>query len=287
MSRLRLAFVKSFQVFLAVLCWSSAVLAQTPSGDVVISASTSWPTGIYSVTSLTVQSGAVLAVGGGSTVTVANVVTVTENSSVVLQSINNSAQVAGAWVGAGVIVQAGSVQVDAGSSISANGQGYIQNQGPGRSQYSGGGGSYGGIGGNNNLDPTLVYGSAAMPVDLGSGSYGAGGGAIRLIVSGTLTVNGSISADGENVVPGGGGAGSGGSVYVTTGTLSGSGKFTAAGGSNTAPALSGAPSGGGGRLRCNTALRVALPTLRRQRHQAGRSQGPCGLRWYERHFSLR
>ncbi len=158
MSRLRSAFVTSLQFALAVFCMSTAVLAQAPSGDVVISANTTWPTTSYSVTSLTVQSGAVLTVGGGSTVTVANGITVSGNSSIVLQSINNTAQVNSVWAGAGVTLQAGSVQVDAGSSINADGQGYARNKGPGASIYSGQGGTYGGYGGNLAPDPTLLYG---------------------------------------------------------------------------------------------------------------------------------
>jgi hypothetical protein len=171
-----------------------------------------------------VQNGAVLTVGGASTLTVANGVTVTGNSSIVMQSKNNTAKVNGAWAGVGVTLKAGSVQVDAGSSIHADKQGYVSNAGPGYSSSASGGsgGSYGGVGGYN---PGPAYGSAALPTDLGSGGLSAqyagsnGGGALRLVVSGTLANNGTISANGEAVLPGQGGAGAGGSVYVTTGTL--------------------------------------------------------------------
>jgi hypothetical protein len=160
---------------------------------------------------------------------------VTGNSTILLQATNTTAQVNGMWQGAGVTLNAGSLQVDAGSSINADGQGYISDAGPGAT--SGEGGSYGGAGGDGYA--TSLYGAAAMPVDLGSGGSRAqyvgsnGGGAIRLIVSGTLTNNGTISANGEQVEPSRGAGGSGGSVYVTTGTLSGSGTFTANGGANT------------------------------------------------------
>ena len=59
---------------------------------------------------------------------------------------------------------------------------------------------------------------------------GAGGGLIRLAVSGTLTINGVISANGVN---GGvndyydqsqGGGGSGGSIWLTADTLAGTGE---------------------------------------------------------------
>jgi RHS repeat-associated protein len=212
-----------------------------------------WPTANYSVASLTVQSGAVLTIGGGSTVTVASGLVVAGNSSVVLQSINNSGKVNGVYAGAGVTIQADSVQVGSGSSINADGQGYLSSA---RFAEAGGasggsGGSYGGLGG---YSPGPTYGSATAPMDLGSGGAGAqyygsnGGGAIRLIVSGTLINNGIISANGQAVLPAQGGAGAGGSVYVTTATLAGSGTFAANGGSNTAPTLSGAAAGGGGRV---------------------------------------
>jgi RHS repeat-associated protein len=249
MFRLRSAVANILLICLGFLL-PVAVAAQGPTGDVIISTNTSWPTANYGVTSLTVKSGAVLTIGGGSSVTVANGIAVGGNSSIVLQATNTTTQVNGTWQGAGVTVQAASVQVDAGSSINADGQGYISDAGPG---FTGGaGGSYGGGGGGGFA--TTSYGSATTPVDLGSGGsnaqYGgsAGGGAIRLIVTGTLTLNGTISANGEKVEPSGGAAGSGGSVYVTTATLAGAGSFTANGGANTTPTLSGSPAGGGGRI---------------------------------------
>ncbi len=87
---------RTLQFLIAALSVSFAVLAQTPSGDVVISADTTWPSANYALTSLRVQSGAVLTVGGGSVVTVTNGIVVTGGSSVVLQSANNTAQVNGA-----------------------------------------------------------------------------------------------------------------------------------------------------------------------------------------------
>ena len=102
--------------------------------------------------------------------------------------------------------------------------------------------------------------TCALPisVDLGSGggdynvSTGVGGGAIRLIVTGTLTNNGIISANGASAT-GSGDGGAGGSVYVTTSTLAGSGIFTANGGADTNNYGNG---GGGGRV----AIYYAGPT---------------------------
>ena len=148
------------------------------------------------------------------------------------------------------------MQVDAGSSINADGQGYVALAGPGAGTGTVNGGSYGGAGVAQAANTT--YGSASAPVDLGSGggvyksTAGAGGGAIRLSVTGTLTNNGVISANGAPVT-GAGGGGAGGSVYVTTATLAGSGVFTANGGANTNQSGTG---GGGGRV----AIYYAGPT---------------------------
>src|SRR5271154_5913681 len=251
--------LKSWKSALLILCVFVAsisalgptLVAQT--GNVVISTNTTWPTGSYNLTSLSVVNGAMLTIGGGSTVTVSGAVLVTANSNVVLQSINNTSQVNGTWQGAGVTLNAGSVQVDSGSSINADGQGYVASAGSGGAPAgSSAGGSYGGLGGTG-YGPTpasSIYGSNTMPTDLGSGGgsrccgaiAGTGGGAIRLIVSGTLTDNGVISANGGNLVGYQGGGGSGGSVWVTTAGLAGSGVFTANGGTG------GEAAGGGGRI---------------------------------------
>src|ERR1035437_8837673 len=256
MLKLRVASVlKNLCFGLAIVLLCANVLAQMPSGDVVITSSTVWPSGTYALNSLAVENGAVLTIGGGSTVTVTGAVLVQNSSSIVMASVNNSAQVNGTWQGAGVTLAAASIEVDAGSSINADGQGYVTQAGPGAGRAGAGdgyridGGSYGGAGGGANA--TATYGSATMPVDLGSGGDqyplygGAGGGAIRLLVTGTLTNNGVISANGAGAT-GGAGGGSGGSVYVTANALAGAGVFTANGGSNSTP--NSGDGGGGGRM---------------------------------------
>jgi hypothetical protein len=215
--------------------------------------------------SITVENAGTLTIGGGSAIAVTNTVTVTGNSTILLQGVNVSAQVSGQWQGQGVAITATNLQVDAGSTISANGQGYAGNScsgpgagpggGPLNCNNNGNGGSYGGQGGGPN--PGTTYGSALAPTALGSGGSGgyglyqgsgqglggAGGGSIRLVVSGTLTDNGTISANGSTATQNAGG-GSGGSIYVTAGTLAGSGIFTANGGVVAATATG----GGGGRI---------------------------------------
>ena len=118
-------------------------------------------------------------------------VTVTGNSNLVLQGLNTTAQVSGAWQGAGVTINAASIQVDSGSTINADGQGYVAGAGPGGATVnSSAGGSDGGLGGDGypNIAPGPIYGSLTAPTDLGSGGSarvtaevgGAGGGARSL-----------------------------------------------------------------------------------------------------------
>ncbi|MCY2987758.1 MAG: Ig-like domain-containing protein [Planctomycetota bacterium] len=154
----------------------------------------------------------------------------------------------------------GDLVVDAGGRITADAQGYSggvgggAGQGPGGgaavSYIAGAGGSYGGTGGYSS--DGRRYGSAAAPSDLGSGGGhnsdnnpagrgGNGGGAIRLIVAGALTVDGLVTANGENGVNSEQGGGSGGSIWITTGTLQGSGSLRADGGAG-----NGSGGGGGG-----------------------------------------
>ena len=157
------------------------------------------------------------------------------------------------------------VVVDAGGSICADGQGHTSGQGSGSgSSYSLGGTLYGtgaghaGYGGAVYTSPGgMIYGSSYQPTDYGSGGGGgaaispnapggSGGGVIKLTVTGALTVNGSISANGDAAqYPAGGG--SGGSVWLSVGTLAGSGEITADGGG----ASSASGGGGGGRLAVN------------------------------------
>ena len=199
------------------------------------------------------MTGAMLKIAGGSTVDIAASLTVTGDSVLLCESKNTTAQVGGEWVGEGVTINAGSVVVDAGSTISADGQGYTSQEGPGvgyEGWYDGGGASHGGIGAGD-VAGTTLYGSAIAPMDVGSGGGQQnalpgrpGGGAIRLDVTGTLQLEGEIRAQGDSATVRGG-AGSGGSIYVTAGSLAGDGSFRADGGNWSENRSSGA---GGGRI---------------------------------------
>ncbi|MCK5487919.1 MAG: hypothetical protein KAI86_16990, partial [Desulfobacterales bacterium] len=104
----------------------------------------------------------------------------------------------------------------------------------------------------------VSYGSITSPTDLGSGGGevslgGAGGGAVKLTVTGTVTVNGLITANGANGGATGsgtdrsGGGGAGGSIWITSGIFTGSGSITANGGAGNSYGYDGG-GGSGGRI---------------------------------------
>lgn len=151
-----------------------------------------------------------------------------------------------------------------GGTIDIDEKGYSAENGGGAGSdisNAGGGGGHGGTGGNpyasvrQSAYEGTDNGDIKTPTTLGSGggqaTYGGqGGGAVQLDISGTLTVNGSITANGGDggafsITSGGGGAG--GSVYLQAGTLSGSGTISANGG-NGGNATTDGGGGGGGRI---------------------------------------
>ncbi|MBI5664920.1 MAG: hypothetical protein HZC49_07520 [Nitrospirae bacterium] len=147
--------------------------------------------------------------------------------------------------GAGLTINASNVIVGPSGHISADGQGFGPQSGPGASSVNwASGGSYGGFGtSTDGIRDTFPYGSITEPTALGSGgatvsSGGSGGGAMKLIVSDTVTVRGLISAAGINAD----GGGSGGSVWIITNRIEGEGTISARGGYNAYR------TGGGGRI---------------------------------------
>ena len=111
-----------------------------------------------------------------------------------------------------------------------------------------------------------AYGSVLLPSDLGSGSGngawglgGSGGGAIELSVAQTLTLNGTITADGlsssgpTDEVSGG----SGGSILIMANNLAGGGSVQADGGAGNHDGWS---EGGGGRIAMFLAQALTCPT---------------------------
>ncbi|NLF86444.1 MAG: hypothetical protein GX571_10115, partial [Lentisphaerae bacterium] len=183
-----------------------------------------------------------------------------------------------------ILLKGQNLTVATDGALNADGKGYLPGAGPGSvppflgigddgtSYAMGGGGGYGGSGafylsGRGGL----AYGRADDPWQPGSGGcyrplyYGSrskpGGGAIRIEMSGSVTVDGIVSANGPNCT-GGGTGGSGGGIAVYCQTFSGatSGWIRATGGTG---ALEGG-SGGGGRiaLNYNSTAQAALPVPR-------------------------
>ena len=164
----------------------------------------------------------------------------------------------------------GNMTIVPGGALTAEGVGYAGSNGPGKGSNggAGGGGGYGGEGGQayGGTAGGMAYGSLYMPIDLGSGgglcsgsgysaAGGKGGGAIRIIISGSLTVDGVISAEGADGVSDmdwswkwhGSGGGSGGSIYLLAGMVTGAGTISANGGISPSCEYSGG-GGGGGRI---------------------------------------
>ncbi|NLB56790.1 MAG: hypothetical protein GX811_13705, partial [Lentisphaerae bacterium] len=135
----------------------------------------------------------------------------------------------------------GSLDIKPGGSVDVTGCGYRVGYGPGVSVIGNAGGSHGGLGVNGGP----CYGSLTAPFTLGSGGRGAvasaGGGAVRMVVTGTLNNNGGIYANGNTSNYRNG---SGGSVSLTVGKLTGNGPITA----NSTTSITGDSPGGGGRV---------------------------------------
>jgi hypothetical protein len=165
-------------------------------------------------------------------------------------------------------VQTGSLTINTGGIISANAKGYIGTNvgrgvgnGPGAGAGSnndagGNGGGHGGYGKNEGSSSGGggIYGSYLNPNTYGSSGgggsnmccgriTGSGGGVIQLNVGNTLTINGTLSANGGNA-NGRGGGGAGGSMNVSTYNLEGNPFISANGGNG----VSNAGGGGGGRV---------------------------------------
>ena len=160
------------------------------------------------------------------------------------------------------LTAAGNVTIQAGGSLLADSAGYPAGSGSGYGHndyvtgYPCGGGGHGGSGANGSstiASGGMTYDSQTSPTVAGSGggTYppnsigGAGGGVIRLNVSGILQLDGRISANGGNGSGSGGGGGSGGSIWLTVGIFSGAGSIAANGG-NGVDSIGGG--GGGGRI---------------------------------------
>ena len=143
--------------------------------------------------------------------------------------------------GAGQTITAGTLTIDSGGTVNADSEGFAAQAGPGANTGDNQGGTHGGVGFGN---PSATYGSFTNPTSLGSGGVsGAGGGAIIISSTGTVTVNGTLSANsvGGNESK----AGAGGSINITANTLTGTGTIEAS------SATVSTYGGGGGRISLN------------------------------------
>ena len=142
---------------------------------------------------------------------------------------------------------------------------------------SGGGGGTGGAAYSNDQILPMIGGSGGgggggsgnSSYRNGGGGGGGGGGAIVIASSGTITVTGSITANGKNGAGGGGyyasggGGGSGGAIKLMADRITGEGTISASGGSGGpggAAYNGGTGSVGRIRLEANTVTRTAATT---------------------------
>jgi alpha-tubulin suppressor-like RCC1 family protein len=211
-----------------------------------------------------------------------NIITITNNATLTIDNITNSYNT--------IQISAIDLNLTAGSTISANGYGYggatssgADGTGTGagigktnanyiHDSVYGSGGSYGGLCGAGQSNHCRArYGNSLAPVSAGSGggvgvrgtnfNAGDGGGAVKLVITDSLTIDGNINVNGTNAetVSGtqttSGGGGSGGSIWVDTNTVSGSGYITAIGGDagrdgvcDAAASRCGGGGGSGGRI---------------------------------------
>src|ERR1044071_6466525 len=182
--------------------------------------------------------------------------------------------------------------IEAGAGIMLDGKGYGSSQGPGTGgQRTGSGAGFGGYGGNSasNSGGGNSYGSYLGPLDVGSGGgyynnvngAGSGGGAIHLIVSGSLTLDGAITANGTAALVQGNGGGSGGAVWLNASKLFGAGLISANGGPGGIPTGGG---GGGGRIAiyCTSNLFTGTITAR---GGGGANYGGAGTLYLSRNNS--
>ena len=167
-----------------------------------------------------------------------------------------------------VTITCNNLYVDGAINALAKGNGSSEGQGAGDdatdSIDGGQGGGFGGYGGQGQ-NGTALGGDAyqftlTQPTGQGSGGGeqlfnipapgGSGGGSIKVMASGTVTVNGTIGANGDIGMCMGdlcSGGGSGGSIWIQAGTLTGTGSITTNGG-NGGNGVHAGGGGGGGRI---------------------------------------
>ncbi|MDD5679369.1 MAG: hypothetical protein PHW60_15480 [Kiritimatiellae bacterium] len=202
----------------------------------------------------------------GAYVTVANNITLASNCWIYPVSCGTN--------GGSVFFSAANVTIDAGGGFNANGLGYepgntsvvgAKGYGPGggagdsSGNGQGGGGGYGGKGGAARAAGGIACGYTNAPTWPGSGGGGGlvgyaskpGGGLVWIKVSGTMTLNGILQANGTSGSGNYRAAGSGGGILVIAGKKFRAGpnaSLSAAGGNQDGISGAQAGAGGGGRI---------------------------------------
>ena len=151
-------------------------------------------------------------------------------------NLMNGSFIYGGYINISVV----NLTIDSSSSLYAYGLGYSANYGPGKAvteqtaAWGANGASHGGYGSRSKfvIGRPIVYGSSLNPDTFGSGGssgVASGGGIIKLAISDTFTLNGTVNSDAANIVQAFNGGASGGSIYADVNNLLGMGNFTARG----------------------------------------------------------
>jgi hypothetical protein len=245
--------------------WSPAGIP-APGDTVIVKSGTCLLGDPVTVADVAISNGAALVCSNWNTTLQASNVTIYG----ILTHVQNSATTTnalGVWVpDARVSIVCVTLTVKTNGIIDVNGKGYAggtgvygRGKGPGSGggMTGGGHGGYAGVVWPPGLTGGVTNGAVAAPDGPGSGggggesggAGGAGGGAIRIEASGTVTIDGRVTANGNSVDGTGGankGAGSGGALYLSCPMLLGSGLLMANGGAYTTYSWTGG--GGGGRI---------------------------------------
>jgi len=165
--------------------------------------------------------------------------------------------------GGSALIRASNVTVAAGGKFMADNNGFdggytgsVKGYGPGGSTNgsNSGGAGYGGLGGSGSGTPGgPTYGDPTAPILPGSGAGTAsgllhprGGGLVRIdTTGGKITLNGTLSANGQGYTTDRDGGASGGGIFLKCQTLEGNGAMNANGGNG---GSFGGGGGGGGRI---------------------------------------
>lgn len=248
--------------------WTSCASTVPQVGDSVVIANTHTVTipsshTINAVVDITIQNGGTLSQNNTNTQTISGTLTIESGGT--FTHGNNSSSHANE-----IDFVAANVDIQSGGTIDVDALGFDGSQGPAEplsADSAGGGGSHGGNGGDSQTFLSTRTGFAvdancdiSNPSTLGSGGGGRngsiagsgsqGGGFIKLTVSGTTTINGTITADGAAGNGGSSsfmdGGGAGGGINISTVVIDGTPTaITLTGGAGASGSQDGGSGGGG------------------------------------------